>query len=144
MKSLLAVSNLLLGVVFLHAQVDAGDKAKESELQGSWVIVSSLAGGQTEKDMIGARITFDGGKLSVKKVDIDRIDMAGFRVDPSQKPKHIEFRVDDHAFQGIYELSGDNLKICFNPGDNATKRPTEFESKKDSKTIFAVLKRDKK
>jgi hypothetical protein len=40
---------------------------------------------------------------------------------------------------GIYELSGDELKICL--ADPGADRPKEFASAKGSKATYMVLKR---
>jgi hypothetical protein len=43
---------------------------------------------------------------------------------------------------GIYEISGDTLKVCFDP--EGKKRPTEFKSASGSQTFVNVHKRVKK
>jgi hypothetical protein len=43
---------------------------------------------------------------------------------------------------GIYEISGDTLKVCFDP--EGKKRPTEFKTAAGSQTTLAVYKRVKK
>jgi hypothetical protein len=44
---------------------------------------------------------------------------------------------------GIYELKGDDLKICYPEAGNV-ERSTAFESKADSvNDIFIILKREK-
>ena len=43
---------------------------------------------------------------------------------------------------GIYEISGETLKVCFDP--EGKKRPTEFKSASGSQTFVNVHKRVKK
>jgi hypothetical protein len=43
---------------------------------------------------------------------------------------------------GIYAISGDTLKVCFDP--ERKKRPSEFKSAPGSQTFVAVHKRVKK
>jgi hypothetical protein len=43
---------------------------------------------------------------------------------------------------GIYEISGETLKVCFDP--EGKKRPTEFKTAAGSPTTLAVYKRMKK
>jgi hypothetical protein len=44
---------------------------------------------------------------------------------------------------GIYELKGDDLKICFVHGGGG-ERPTDFASKEGTAQSLIVLKREKK
>jgi uncharacterized protein (TIGR03067 family) len=46
------------------------------------------------------------------------------------------------TFLGIYELSGDDYKVCFAPAGKG--RPVEFSSKEGSGNILQVWKRGKK
>ena len=43
---------------------------------------------------------------------------------------------------GIYEISGDTLKVCFDP--EGKKRPTEFKTEAGAPTVLVVHKRVKK
>ena len=67
-----------------------------------------------------------------------------FVVDPSQKPKSMDFTLEKDKTKrttgAIYELQGDTLKICYFEGGKG--RPKEFVS--DEKTVLGVLKREKK
>jgi uncharacterized protein (TIGR03067 family) len=61
-----------------------------------------------------------------------------------KKVKTIDFRSDllpEEPIKGIYEIDGDNLKICF---AIEGERPTKFESPADSVQMLIVLKRIKK
>ena len=44
---------------------------------------------------------------------------------------------------GIYEVNGDELKICLRHGLSAGGRPSEFSSKPDTSLILIVFKRAK-
>ena len=69
-----------------------------------------------------------------------------FKIDPTMNPKTIDITMTDGSGKsvtqkGIYELDGDNQKICISaPGK---PRPTEFVTKPDSGRIIEVLKRAK-
>ncbi len=67
-----------------------------------------------------------------------------FKLDPSKKPKAMDLTLEKKGKKEtalfIYELDGDNLKLCWRkPGG---KRPTHFTSK-DTGGLM-ILKRNKK
>lgn len=117
---------------------DTEQKALE-QLRGAWDVVK-WAGPFFET----RRLVFDGAKVTVvwlegqgrealKKKEYE----LKIKVDPTAKPMRIDFVVGDAAGPGIYELSGDTLRVCF-PA-KGTKRPTEFTAWDD--VTFATLKR---
>ena len=70
-----------------------------------------------------------------------------FRLDPTAKPKTIDFKVISGFGKGktdlaIYELDGDTLKICYAMGEGA-KRPTEFKSVAGTKLYLVTYNRTK-
>ena len=74
------------------------------------------------------------------------IQAATQRLDPSKSPKTLDVTVTEGlnkgvVILGIYEISGDTLKVCFDP--EGKKRPTQFKSASASQT-FVVHKRLKK
>jgi uncharacterized protein (TIGR03067 family) len=72
---------------------------------------------------------------------------AKFSIDPTKKPKAIDYVMTDGPTKGkthlgIYELDGDTVKFCFAaPGKD---RPTEFTAKDGSQNTLSVWKREKK
>jgi uncharacterized protein (TIGR03067 family) len=132
--------------------VRAGDKADvEKELkkfQGTWTVESVKAGGKKlPADLFkGMTVTFEGDKYSVKMGDMV-IQAATQKLDPSKSPKTLDAKVTDGlnkgaVILGIYEISGDTLKECFDP--EGKKRPTEFKTAAGSQTTLVVHKRVKK
>jgi uncharacterized protein (TIGR03067 family) len=74
------------------------------------------------------------------------VEAATQKLDPSKSPKTLDAKVTDGpnkgaVILGIYEISGDTLKVCFDP--EGKKRPTEFKSESGSQTLV-VHKRVKK
>jgi uncharacterized protein (TIGR03067 family) len=69
-----------------------------------------------------------------------------FKLDPSKNPKQIDMKVVERSmdtFHGIYELAGDNLKLCC--FETNVERPTKFATdpaQKGTQFLF-VLKRQK-
>jgi uncharacterized protein (TIGR03067 family) len=130
----------------------AGDKVDvERELkkfQGAWTFESVEAGGkqQPADEFKGMTITFEGDKFTVKK-DVEVLMAGTQKLDPSKSPKTIDVTVAEGLSKGalmlgIYEISGDTLKVCFDP--EGKKRPTEFKSASGSQAFVAVHKRVKK
>src|SRR5580700_8386142 len=72
---------------------------------------------------------------------------AKFSIDPSKKPKAIDYEMTEGPTKGkthlgIYELDGDTVKFCFAaPGKD---RPSDFAAKEGSERTLSVWKRDKK
>jgi uncharacterized protein (TIGR03067 family) len=129
----------------------AGEKAGvEKELkkfQGTWTFESVQTGGKEAPaaEFKGMTVTFEGDKYTVKKGD-EVIQAGTEKLDPSKSPKTLDVKVTEGlnkgaVMLGIYEISGDTLKVCFDA--EGKKRPTEFKSASGSQT-FVVHKRVKK
>lgn len=143
----------------------AGDEPGGKDLklfQGTWQVESyAVNGKECPKELVSkAKITFSGDKFTEKP---DMVFQKGkfrlgdgytipVRLDDSKQPKWIDFIVEidgkKAANQGIYELKGDELKICYRGGPredgSEPNRPPQFVSKADSGAYLLVLKRDKK
>jgi uncharacterized protein (TIGR03067 family) len=131
--------------------VRADDKADvEKELkkfQGAWTFESVEAGGTKlpADPFKGMTVTIEGGKYFVKMGDMV-VEAATLKIDPSKAPKTLDSMVTDGPNKGavyvcIYEISGDTLKVCFDP--EGKKRPTEFKTAAGLQTTLVVHKRVK-
>jgi uncharacterized protein (TIGR03067 family) len=131
----------------------ADDKAEDvdkelKKFQGTWTVESVEAGGMEVPIELfkGMTVTFEGDKYIVKLGD-EVIQKATQKLDPSKSPKAMDGTVAEGPHKGtvilgIYEISEDKLKICFDP--EGKKRPTEFKTATGSQTTRAVYKRVKK
>ena len=138
---------LLLGLM-LAGGVRADTAEKEfPKLHGTWIVVSAEKDGQAFD-----RIT--GGKLVVKDQNFAIVTKNGTEMKgdlvlaPGKKPKHIDFThqeglLRDKTWQGVYELDGDELKLCYAEADTNKDRPTEFKTAQDSGLLLIVMKRKK-
>jgi uncharacterized protein (TIGR03067 family) len=134
-----------------HAAQKKEAGGDHEKIQGTWEVISFEQRGEKDsaEDIKGlqAQITKDkiaftrGGKPA---------GASTYKLDPTRKPRWITFtpiKGDDKRrlpAMGIYELTGDSLKLCFAPGDGDDQRPTAFETKRDSNHhVLMVLKRKK-
>jgi uncharacterized protein (TIGR03067 family) len=117
-----------------------------ARLEGTWRIVSLEVEGmkipdETIKD---ARLIIKGKEFTMKEKIATY--SGNFTIDPGKKPKAIDMKFTagpekGNTSYGIYEIDGDNLKICLTI--TAKDRPTEFAAKAKSGHGFEVLKREK-
>jgi uncharacterized protein (TIGR03067 family) len=151
----IAIASVLASFYFLYSGppgVRADEKADvEKELkkfQGVWTFDSVEMGGMKDppenlKDMT---LSFEGAKHTVTKAG-QAIQSGTQTIDPSKSPKTIDVTITEGPSKGlvmlgIYDITGDTLKVCFDMGGK--KRPTEFKSAPGSATFFNVHKRMKK
>jgi uncharacterized protein (TIGR03067 family) len=143
------------------ALADEKPKTDQDGMQGSWRFVTlSLFGNQPPKDYLPkVRVVIEGKSLTIRpgvvvegsnekpegewKLGDKDGDRVTFELDAAAKPKAIdisgEFEGKKMTLKGIYELDGDDLKICL-----GEQRPKGFPAKGASDTVFYLLKRDKK
>lgn len=123
------------------------EKAKEapakSDLEGTWEVTKADENNESQGGMVKAKFTFAGDKLTVQ-IEKETIPFT-FKTDAAKTPKTIDFQEslvkDSTSSQGIYEITGDVLKICVAEPD-LKERPTEFKSTK-RKVTYLELKKDK-
>jgi uncharacterized protein (TIGR03067 family) len=143
----------------VSAGKDKEDDAKH--LQGAWMIDPASYKDEKNKDrreeLALVRVVFDGESLTFKrptrfeengKKGIEIRDERGpFRLDSPKSPKQIDLLNGQsglHA-QGIYELEGDKLKLCWDRGFKPRGRPKEFGAgRRDEEPFVLVLAREKK
>jgi uncharacterized protein (TIGR03067 family) len=82
--------------------------------------------------------TFTNDKVSFSM--LGRAVEATYTLQPNATPKTFDFKGPDTAIQGIYELNGDTLKVCY----AATERPKSFATGGTAQdTIMTVFKKAK-
>jgi uncharacterized protein (TIGR03067 family) len=122
----------------------AGDVAK---LQGEWSMVSGSGNGQPMPDEMLKEMkrVCKGDETTVTSAG--RVFMkAKFTLDPSKKPKTIDYQMIDgftkgKKQRGIYELDGDTFKACFAKPES--ERPTDFTTEPGDGRTLSVWKRKK-
>jgi uncharacterized protein (TIGR03067 family) len=123
--------------VWADDQADVENELKK--FQGAWMIESVEAGGMKlpADQFMGITVTFEGDRYVVKKGD-EVVEAATQKLDPSKSPKTLDAKVTEGpnkgaVILGIYEISEDTLKVCFDP--EGKKRPTEFKGESGSQTL---------
>jgi uncharacterized protein (TIGR03067 family) len=145
----------ILGLGWLGAALTIGTAAAQDDvvkkelkkLQGTWATVSIEAAGEkvTDKDKIKTwKLTTKGDKYTLKVGD--EMVQGTIEINPTKKPKTIDVKPDSGSNKGktllgIYELKGDNLKICLAPPGK--DRPREFASEAGTAHQLVVYKREK-
>jgi uncharacterized protein (TIGR03067 family) len=142
-RSGLTVAILVVGAVSAQGQ-DDGKKELE-KLKGTWTVTEMIRDGKENANAKDDTATFDGTKLTIKTKTGGHL--ATVKLDAGKKPMVMDMTPDDGAMKGkvhlgIFEISGDTLKMCFSLPDKP--RPASFESKEGSGTMSITLKREKK
>jgi uncharacterized protein (TIGR03067 family) len=130
------------GVAFVVAAAAKADAISDEmkKFEGTWLVHSATRDGKPAADWKDGQVVFAGDRVTMKGPAGKREFI--YKVDPSKKPKTIDFTsakkdTSEAPELAIYELDGDTLKLCTGPVD---ERPTEFN---DKKRLLAVLKRKK-
>jgi uncharacterized protein (TIGR03067 family) len=135
----------------LISPVHAGDsdavKKDLDFLQGEWTMVSGSADGQPMPEDIRKEMkrVCKGDEITVTMGDQVFLK-AKVTLDPSKKPKTIDYKMTDGFTKGktqlgIYELEGDTIKACF--GSPGSERPTAFSGKPGEGHTMSVWKKVK-
>ena len=145
---------LLLALIAVGMAAAAAEETNQvvktdlAQLQGEWSMVSGSVDGQAMPDSLR------GESKRVCKGDEVTVTVAGqifmkakFTIDPSKKPKTIDYQVLDgpakgKTLLGIYELEGDTFKSCF--GAPEAERPKDYTGKPGERRTSSVWKRDQK
>lgn len=143
----LLLSVLLLG---LGVGVTPGDPPKAPDLRGTWVVEDAEYSGN--KTALKYVFEFKDGKMTRKTSAASKVTTTfDFYLNPTTKPMEIEWVPNTtvkvkKVQKGIFELNGDQLKICIQ--GTAVKaagktRPTQFKTNAGDGNYLFVLKRQK-
>lgn len=134
----------------LAAGAAPDDAAKKdlALLQGEWSMVSFEIDGRKSapEDVKKGKRICQGNETTLTS-DGQLFFKARFTLDPTKKPKAIDYMSLEGAWngkslQGIYEVEGDMLKFCL--AEPGVDRPKEFSANQGSGHVVVVWKRDKK
>jgi len=137
-------------VEFRNLRIKTGSAAKEAAadplapFQGTWEIVSvEKEGSQLPQDDVAGMTVMIAGS-AYKLINKDNVSKGTFTVDASKDPKQMDVHHqtengDAPTMPAIYEITGDNFRVCYNP--EGGERPTSFSTKADSPFLSVVYKR---
>lgn len=124
-----------------RAAVPADSTAPErAKLVGTWTATDGeFQGGRMAPEALkDLKWTFTSDKVSFSM--LGQSMQATYTLQPTSSPKTFDFKGPETAIQGIYELNGDTLKVCY----AATERPKSFATGGTSQdTIMTVFKKAK-
>jgi uncharacterized protein (TIGR03067 family) len=96
------------------------------------------------KEVEATRFTFKGQKLLYRhSKDQGKEEEGTFKVDPKKSPKQLDVTTKNKTLHGIYDVKGDELKLCFENGGNPENRPKKFATNKEEELVLIVFKRQK-
>ena len=147
MRNALLIGLSCVAISLARAEDNPAIKKDMAQLQGEWSMVSGSADGQPMPDALlgSCRRVCKGDEITVT-IGAQTLMKAKVSIDPSKKPKTIDYEVIDGPTKGkrqlgIYELDGNTFKSCFGaPGD---ERPADFASKSGDRRTSSVWKREK-
>jgi len=144
-----------LTMALVAARILADDSASEQaikkdrkQMEGTWRAVSLEVNGNKAAELDAKKITVinhvDG--TWTLKVDDKEISKGTNKIDPTKKPKTIDFTPTEgqgkgKQFLGIYEQGKNHRKLCF--VEAGKDRPTEFSSAVDSERVLVVFERQR-
>jgi uncharacterized protein (TIGR03067 family) len=126
-----------IGLGLLPAGEPVGDGR---DMQGSWRVVVLMDGGETQAVSPDSRVIITREKMMLK--DKRYPFEFAYRLDSRKDPKWLDLVMPATEYPGIYELTGDTLKICYNERPRG-ERPSAFVSLANSPNdVLVVLRRD--
>jgi uncharacterized protein (TIGR03067 family) len=111
------------------------DSAKDADkLQGSWssttVVTEGVAVPADQLKKAPRTLVVQGDQFTLKSGENKLV--GAFRLDPTKSPRTVDLVLTEgpdkgRTVQGIYELDGDHLRVCYDP--TGKSRPADFSTK---------------
>ena len=114
-----------------------------AELQGTWKLVSLEVDGKDREPLGGGSPRW---VVKDNRISYGGEEIAKFTADASTSPRVIDlkFRDPERAYEGVYTVEKDTLKVCINKNaDGAKNRPDKFATKDQADWLLMVFEREK-
>jgi uncharacterized protein (TIGR03067 family) len=128
-----------------------GAVVKVDTLQGVWAAISVEEGGEARPAEVwrGTRFTFKGDKLFIRGgANAKKGEFAcSFKLDRTRSPRYLDIITPEAGGMTllcIYEVKGDELKVCCRLAQAEGGRPKKFETVRGSEAVLVVFKRQKR
>ena len=124
-------------------------KFDPASIQGKWKFTEGTKfGTKVDEQNLKSDVTITKDTITIKAADETHV--MSFKLDATKSPIEINLEGKEGASkgataEGIIEVDGDTLKLAYSTSIAGFdgKRPTKFESTKDGKSFFFVLKKAK-
>lgn len=114
----------------------------QESIQGTWNVISAADNGHRTPKAALKDLKFVITRHKITYKFLEKTTVWTYQLEANRKPKWIDLRDGEETNLGIYELEGDNLKICFAEGRKG-ERSTAFESKSNSvNDVLIILRRE--
>jgi len=145
--------SLLIGLALAVGAPAPKETPKEApKLEGDWII--ERFEGPKDGPPGAVTMTFTADRILIKEAKREKPEEAAYTVDLKKKPATIDIRPGrpggaagagappkEVVVQGILEIEGDTLKLCFTR--DSAERPTEFKGDAEKGVMLIILKRVK-
>src|SRR5437879_5704968 len=143
----LLLALLAVSISGVRAEDKKAEQSDLEKLQGEWSMLSGIANGYAvQEELLRTCKRICKADETTVVLDGEVIMKAKFTLDPSKKPKTIDYQVTGGPAKGgtllgIYELDGNTVKFCF--GAPGAERPTKFASKLGDNWTFSIWEHKK-
>ena len=134
-------------VLIVTAPLDAADglggaaTGDREKIQGVWLAAGITDRGEKSPLAEEMRMEFKGDQITVTVKDVAPVT-GTFTVDPGKAPATMDITIERDGkkvvIPAIFEVTGDDLKLC-HPAGESGGRPKVFEA--TAKTVLATFKR---
>ena len=140
MRWLVCVAGLLISL----GAVAQGPKP--SPIQGVWVVKEARRDGKDANELAGHRVILAKERFVITSKDGKPVYAGSYRTDAGKVPPTIDFvhtlgTYKGKTWKGIYELTGDTMRICDNAPNLEGPRPMDFKAAAGSGTVCVLCVR---
>jgi len=147
MKLFVAAISLVIFAGF--AVAEEKKKFDPASIQGKWIFTGGTKlGTKVEEASLKAEVTITKDTIMIKSPDETHV--MAFKLDTTKSPIEINLEgkkgpAEGATAEGIIEIDGDTLKLAYSTSFAGFdgKRPTKFESTKEGKSFYFMLKKAK-